>query len=152
MKCGKVLGVLIDNHLKWMCHIDHILPKFSTAGFVIRQLFYVLNLETLRMAYFAYFHSIIRYGIIFCGNATNKCKALKLQKRVIRIMSGAEPRASCRDLFWKLKTLPVPCQYILSLMLYNPNNFQTGLEGHELHTRSKNQLFIPIANLTSVQK
>ena len=34
----------------------------------------------------------------------------------------------------------------------NPNNFQTGLEIHELHTRSKDQLFIPIANLTSVQK
>jgi len=34
----------------------------------------------------------------------------------------------------------------------NPNNLQTGLEIHGLHTRSKNQLFIPIANLTSVQK
>jgi len=34
----------------------------------------------------------------------------------------------------------------------NPNNFQTGLEIHGLHTRSKNQLFIPVANLTSVQK
>jgi hypothetical protein len=34
----------------------------------------------------------------------------------------------------------------------NSNNFQTGLEIHGLHTRSKNQLFIPVANLTSVQK
>ena len=34
----------------------------------------------------------------------------------------------------------------------NPNNFQADLEIHGLHTRSKNQLFIPIANLTSVQK
>jgi len=34
----------------------------------------------------------------------------------------------------------------------NPNNFRTGSEIHGLHTRSKNQLFIPIANLTSVQK
>jgi len=67
---------------------------------------------------------------------------------------GAEPRASCRDLFRKLEILPVPCQYILSLMLFirdNPNNFQTGLEIHGLHIRSKIQLFIPIANLTSVQ-
>ena len=70
-------------------------------------------------------------------------------------MSGAEPRASCRGLFRKLEILPVPCEYILSLMLFiidNPNNFQTGLEVHGLHTRSKNQLFIPTANLTSVQK
>jgi len=34
----------------------------------------------------------------------------------------------------------------------NPNNFQTGLEIHGLRTRSKNQLFFPTANLTSVQK
>jgi len=150
----KFLGVQIDNYLNWKCHIDWILLKLSMAGFVIRQLFYVLNLKTLRMAYFAYSHSIIRYGIIFWGTTTNSCKVLKLQKRVI-IMYGAEPRASCRGLFRKLEILPVPCQYILSLMLFiidNPNNFQTSLEILRLHTRSKNQLFIPIANLKSVQK
>ena len=63
----KVLGVQIDGHLNWRCHIDHILPKLSTAGFVIRQLFYVLNLEILRITYFAYFRSIVIYGIIFWG-------------------------------------------------------------------------------------
>ena len=149
------LGVQIDNHLNWTCHIDQILPKLSIAGFVIKWLFYVRNLKILRMTYYAYFHSVIRYGIIFWGNATNSCKVLKLRKRVIRMMSGAEPRASCRDLFRKLEILPVPCQYTLSLMLFiidNPDNFQIGLEIHGLHTRSKNQLFIPIANLTSVQK
>jgi len=70
-------------------------------------------------------------------------------------MSGVEPRATCRGLIRKVEILPVPCQYIRSLLLFiidNPNNFQTGLEVHGLHTRSKNQLFIPIANFTSVQK
>jgi len=149
------LGVQIDNHFNWTCHIDQILPELSIAGFVIGQLFYVLNLKILQMAYFGYFHSVIRYGIIFWGNATNSCKVFKLQKRVIRITYGAEPRASCRGLFRKPELVPVPCQYILSLMLFvvdNPSTFQTGLEIHGLHTRSKNQLFIPIANLTSVQK
>jgi len=70
------------------------------------------------MAYLAYFQSIIRYGIIFWGNANKSCKVFKLQKRVIRIMSGAEPTASCRGLFRKLEILLVPCQYILSLMLF----------------------------------
>ena len=101
-------GVQIDNNLNWKCYTDQILPKLSTAGFVIRQLFYVLKLKTLRMAYFAYFHSVIRYGIIFWDNATNSCKVFKLQKVVIRIMFGAEPRASCRGLFRKLEILPVP--------------------------------------------
>ena len=38
------------------------------------------------------------------------------------------------------------------LIIDNSNNFQTGLEIHGLHTRSANQLFIPIANLKSVKK
>ena len=70
-------------------------------------------------------------------------------------MCGAEPRASCRGLFRKLEILSVPCQYILSVMLFiidNPHDFQIGLEIHGFHTRSKNKLFIPIAYLTGVQK
>jgi hypothetical protein len=105
----KFLGVQIDNHLNCKCHIDQILPKLSTAGFVIRQLFYVINLKTLQMAYIAYFHSVIRFGIMFWGNANNSCKVFKLhkkKKRAIRIMSVAEPRASCRGLFRKLEILP----------------------------------------------
>ena len=77
----------------------------------------------------------------------------KLQKRVIRIISGAEPRASCGGLFRKLEILPIASQYIQSLMWFIiDNNCQTGLEIYGLHTRSKNQLFIPTANFTSVQK
>jgi len=145
----------IDNRLNLKCHIDRILTNLSTVGFVIRQLFYALNLKTLQMAYCAYFHSVIRYGIIFSGNATNSCNVFKLQKRVRCNMSGAEPRASCTGFYRKLEILLVPCQYTLSMVLFilvNPNNFQTGFEIYGLHTRSKNQLFIPIANLTTVQK
>jgi len=70
-------------------------------------------------------------------------------------MPGVEPRASCRGLFRRLQILPVPCQYILSLMLFiidNPNNFQTVSEVHGPCTRSRNQPFIPNTNLTSVEK
>ena len=64
-------------------------------------------------------------------------------------MSGAEPRVSYGGLFRKLEILAVPVQYLLSFMLFIkdiPNNFQTGLQIHGLHTRNKNKLFIPIAN------
>jgi len=77
----KILGVQTDNHLNCKCHIDQILPKLSTVGFVIRHLCYILNQKTLRKAYFSYFHSVIRYGIIFWGNATNSCKVFTLQKK-----------------------------------------------------------------------
>ena len=31
----KFLGVQIGSNLNWKCHIDQILPKLITAGFVI---------------------------------------------------------------------------------------------------------------------
>jgi hypothetical protein len=36
----KFLGVQIDDHLNQTCHIDWILPKLSTADFVIRYFMY----------------------------------------------------------------------------------------------------------------
>ena len=36
----KFLGVQIDNHLNWTCHIDRILPKLSADGFVISYFMY----------------------------------------------------------------------------------------------------------------
>jgi hypothetical protein len=41
---------------------------------------------------------------------------------------------------------------LFTCVIDNSNNFQTVLEMHRLHTRSKNHLFIPAANLTRVQK
>jgi hypothetical protein len=41
------------------------------------------------MVYFAYFHSVVMYGVVFKGNSTNISRVFKLQKRVIRIIYGA---------------------------------------------------------------
>jgi len=61
----------------------------------------------------------------------------------------------CRGLFRKLEILPVPCQYILSLILLiidNPNNFRTGLEKHGLHTNVKINFSFQLLIITSAQK
>jgi hypothetical protein len=48
------------------------------------------------MVYFACFHSVINYGLIFWGNSTNVQQVFSVQKKVVRIMSGVGMRASCR--------------------------------------------------------
>jgi hypothetical protein len=106
------------------------------------------------MVYFSYFHSILKYGIFWGGNSTNNSRVFKLQKKVIRIISGVGPRDSCRNLFKKLDILPLPWEYIISLMLFvidNQNNFCSGLEVHCLNIRSWNQLYLPISNLSVFQ-
>ena len=90
----KFRGMQLDNHLNWKDHIDQILPKLSTACYAVRQMHHICDENTKKSIYFAYFHSIIKYGIIFWGNSSNNKEVFTLQKKVIRIMVGAHSRTS----------------------------------------------------------
>jgi hypothetical protein len=131
-------------------HEEYILPELSTAISATRNLSYFSSKQILRMIYFSYFHSILKWGIIFWGNSTNSVRVFKLQKKVIRIMSGMGPMDSCRDLFRKLQILPLWCEYSLSLMLFFINNqtkFCWGSDFHGLNTRNREQLYLPNCKL-----
>ena len=92
--------------------------KLTGAYYAIRSMVHIRNINNLQSIYNAYLHSIIKYGIIFCGNSSICGKAFTLQKKIVRIMADAQPRTSCSSLFKWSETLPVPWQYILSLMNY----------------------------------
>jgi len=72
---------------------------------MVRQMYHICNNDTLRSICFAYFHFIANYGIILWGNSSYGRKIFTLQKRIIRIMMGAHPRTSCRELLKKLEIL-----------------------------------------------
>jgi hypothetical protein len=84
---SKFLGLQIDNHLIWKNHIGQMIPKLSRACYAVRSIFHVSNTDTLKSIYFAYFHSIMKYGITF-GNLSNSKMIFTLQKRIVRIMAG----------------------------------------------------------------
>jgi hypothetical protein len=70
-------------------------------------------------------------------------------------MVGAHPRTLCTNLFKKLEILPVPRQYIFSLMnlfVNNLENFHTNSSVHSINTRNKHRLHIPTAKLSRFQK
>jgi hypothetical protein len=114
----KFLGIRLDNHLNWKDYTGQIIPKLSAACYVVTQMLHIRNNNTLKSIYFAYFHSFVKYGIIFWGNSSNSTKVFTLQKKIIRIMVGAHPRTSCRRLFKKSEILPVPSQYIYIYMYH----------------------------------
>jgi hypothetical protein len=60
---------------------------------------HISNINTRKSIYYAYFHSIIKYGIFLGGNSSNSGKIFTLQKKIIRIMAGAQNRTSYRNLF-----------------------------------------------------
>jgi hypothetical protein len=43
----KCLGVQMDNELSWKSHVEYILPKLSSAIFIIWILSYFFSLNTL---------------------------------------------------------------------------------------------------------
>jgi hypothetical protein len=70
----------------------------------------------------------MKYGITFWGNSPNSKIIFTLQKRTVSIIVGGESRNSCRNLFMRLEILPLPCEYIFTLMNFVVNNeehFQT---------------------------
>ena len=114
----KFLGLTINDSLTWKTHIDVILPKLSSACFAIRSVKPYVSQQTLKAIYYAYFHAIMSYGVIFWGQSPDSSKVFLLQKRVIRTMMGCGRRDSCRRLFAELGILTLSSQYIFSLLLF----------------------------------
>jgi hypothetical protein len=136
----KLLGLQLDSQLTWKAHINILLNKLSSVCYIMRRLVHILNLETLKVVYFAHFHSLISYCIILWGNSPTMHKVFLVQKRILRIMLGLGPRCSCRSWFVKLDILPVPSLYIFLLIMFicdNPDNFKTNSLIHNFNTRSK---------------
>jgi hypothetical protein len=67
---------------------------------------------------------------MFWGNSSKSRKIFTLQKKIIRIMGGAQAKNSYRSLFKLHEILPVPCQYILSFM----NSIKKTLKQIHLYT------------------
>jgi hypothetical protein len=136
-------------------HIDQMIPQLNKASYVIRSLKQVLSVESLKMAYFSIFHSIMSCGIMFWAVSTYNKIVFKIQKRVIRIITNSSNKDSCRDLFKKLNILPLQSQYLLTLLMFvvkNKELFKMNSDVHNFNTRSSYDLHLPTANLTVFQK
>jgi hypothetical protein len=132
-----------------------MIPKLNKASYLIRVLKPLLSLESLKMVYFSLFHSVTAYGIIFWGVSTYSKIIFKIQKRIVRIITSAGRRDSCRDIFKKLSVLPLQSQYIFSLLMFivkNKEFFKTNLEVHRFNRRANHDLYIPVANLSIFRK
>ena len=137
------LGLTLDYKLSWSPHIARICSKLRSACYILSILKPTLTTQNLKTIYFAYFHSILSYGIIFWRNSTGNEEIFKLQKKAIRIMTNSNKGTSCRGLFKGLGILPLCSQYILSLALFvakNMDDFIINSDIHPYNTRSNTNL------------
>jgi hypothetical protein len=65
----KFLGVISESSFTWNEHIDYINLKLNSLSYMVHSLRPALELETLKLLYFSYVHSVLNYGIMFWGNS-----------------------------------------------------------------------------------
>jgi hypothetical protein len=102
----KFLGVAMNNTLSSNYRIDLIMKKLSKACYIIRNAKTNMSVSSLKVTCYAFFHSVMSYGIIFWGNWSHSCIIFRIQKKAIRIMEGRGNRVLFRNLFKKLWILP----------------------------------------------
>jgi hypothetical protein len=132
-----------------------MIPELSRICYAIRSMSHISSTNTLKSIYFAYFHSIMKCGIIFWGNSPDRKMIFTLQKRTVRIIADVKSRTPCRNLFMRLEILSLPCEYIFTLINFVVNNqehFQTNSAIHSVNTRKRDHLHRPAANLSCFHK
>jgi hypothetical protein len=77
-----------------------------------------MSSSSLVKIYHSLFYSLLSYGIIFWGQATNTKKLFLTQKRALSLITGYGNWFSCRNLFRHLGILLLKSQYIYSVLLF----------------------------------
>jgi hypothetical protein len=107
--------------------------------------------------YFAYFHLQIKYGIIFVGeggDTKESIKALRIQKKVIRLNTGTNKYESCRQKFKENRILTVTSIYVSEVLCYikkSKGDLKHNCEIHEYKTRNKYNLHTQSRNTSLLQ-
>jgi IS1 family transposase len=69
-----------------------------------------------------------------------------LQKRTVIFLVGVKSRNSCRNLFMRLETLPLPCEYTFTrtnFVVNNQEHFQTNSAIQSVNSRKRGHLHRP---------
>lgn len=150
----KVLGMTLQPDLKFTCHINDMIPKLSSATFMVRRIRQIAGVEAAKSAYFAHFHSIIQYCLLIWGGASESEKIFKKQKCVIRLLCNAGSRESCRKLSIQEGILTLPCMYILACADFihkNRKEIPKNNAYHQINTRNGDRHMIPFHRINCAQ-
>jgi hypothetical protein len=101
-----------------------------------------MSQEALRMVCSACFDSIMNYGFILWGNSSHRVQFFKIQKNIIRIITGCRSRNSCGDLFKNQKNSAS------DIVVNNKNKFKLNSDICNINTKQKCNFHQPSSNLS----
>ena len=116
----KLLGLVIDDNLNWKSHIDYVSSKIARNIGIIYRLRSFVNKSTSKTLYYSLIFSQLSYCIIIWGYAVQSAlnSLVKLQKKVVRILSGAQYLAHTNPLFILNNILKVRDIYSKELLIF----------------------------------
>ena len=125
----KLLGVYIDNNLKWHHHIDDVCKRVNSKINLLKKVLYYLSDDMKHIFYNAYILPIMDYccQIWGKGNTSHINKIYSLQKRIAKIVLRKPKRSSSFGLLKDLKWLTFTdrCKYQTAVLVYKIRNHMT---------------------------
>ena len=124
----KFLGVILDEHLTWNNHIEHVQSKLNKTIGILYRARNRLDPNILKLLYISLVYPYLSYCILIWGH-THKTYLTKLfisQKKIIRIITFSDYYAHTNPLFTKLKLLKL-CEiysYFMCIFIYKYINSQ----------------------------
>ena len=148
------LGLTMDEHLDWKCHINKIASKISRACGIINRLKNTLPIEVRLTLYNSLILPHMNYNLLIWGHLQSRIS--KLQKKAIRIVTNSTYSAHTEPLFKIMNVLKLDDIYLIAKVKFyhkfiNNNlppafsnlSFPSGENRHEHNTRQKKALVQP---------
>jgi hypothetical protein len=90
----KFLGLPTDNHIIWKNHNDLLIPTLIEACYAVRSMDHIRNTNSFTSIYYAYFHSIVKYVIIFWVTLATVGRLLFYKRKLsaLRLVHNPQPR------------------------------------------------------------
>lgn len=138
----KYLGVILDNNLNWIPHIDYLVTKLSQVAGVLFKVRNHLSLKSRIMIYNGLAGSYLNYGIVAWG-AASISRLQTVQDRLVRYMTFLPPSANTDQSFATLKILNIKQHYFHEISKFV----------HSVHNNISpvifNDYFIPVTDYRS---
>lgn len=139
------LGIVLDDKCSWVDHIDKLCSRINPFGYALWRLTKVSSEKVALQAYHGYVCSLLRYGVILWGNASQVNRVFVAQKQCVRAICDINIRTSCRPFFIKLQLLTFPCIYIFEMCVFvktHPDLFKRRGDDCSYNTRYPERLMI----------
>ena len=162
----KFLGVMIDEKLSWTEHINYIKSKIAKGIGIICKARKLLNIKTLCTLYYCFVYPYLNYCNEIWGGSpkTHLSPLVKLQNRVIRLISFSGWNVDCDSLYENYEVLQLYKVYVYKIanVMFQVKHkiapkvlhdmFVLNRECHNYETRQSDHFHVPQAKRNYLQR